>query len=113
MKIDGPEISKYGVIIANKKTVLLEGIIEKPDFNNALSDLASIGRYILTPDIFGILKNQSIGAGDEIQLADSINMQAVNNMVEIVLLNGKHYDCGSVKGYIEAIKYVALNYKFD
>ena len=40
-------------------------------------------------------------------------MQAVNNMVETVLLNGKRYDCGSVKGYIEAIKDVASNYKFD
>ena len=60
MKVDGPEISKYGVIIANKKTVLLEGIIEKPDFNNAPSDLASIGRYILTPDIFDILKTSQL-----------------------------------------------------
>jgi len=49
----------------------------------------------------------------EIQLADSINVQAANNMVETVLLNGKRYDCGSVKGYIEAIKNVASNYKFE
>ena len=113
MKVDAPDISKYGVIVLNKKTSLTEGIIEKPDFESAPSDLASIGRYILTPDIFDILKNQSIGVVDEIQLADSINMQAVNNMVEIVLLNGKRFDCGIIKGYVDAIHYVASDYKFD
>ena len=113
MKVNGPDISKYGVIITDNKTGLVKGIIEKPDFESAPSDLASIGRYVLTPDIFDILRNQSFGAGGEIQLADSINVQAANNMVETVLLNGKRFDCGSVKGYVEAIKDIALNYKFD
>jgi UTP--glucose-1-phosphate uridylyltransferase len=113
MKVDGLDISKYGVIVLNKETGLVTGLIEKPNFENAPSNLASIGRYVLTPDIFDILRNQPIGVGGEIQLADSINTQAANNMVETVLLNGKRYDCGSVKGYIEAIKNVASNYKFD
>jgi len=113
MKVDGLDISKYGVIALNKETGLVTGLIEKPNFENAPSNLASIGRYILTPDIFDILRNQPIGIGGEIQLADSINTQAANNMVETVLLNGKRYDCGSVKGYVEAIKDVASNYKFD
>jgi len=113
MKVTGPDISKYGVIVPNNKTGLAGGIIEKPDFESAPSDLASIGRYILTSDIFNILKSQSIGVEGEIQLADSINVQAVNNMVEIVLLNGKRFDCGSIQGYVEAIKYVASDYKFD
>ena len=113
MKVDGPDISKYGVIVPNNKTGLALGLIEKPNFENAPSNLASIGRYVLTPDIFDILRNQSVGVAGEIQLSDSINVQAVNNMVETVLLNGKRYDCGSVKGYIEAIKDVASNYKFD
>ena len=97
----------------NNKTGLVSGLIEKPNFENAPSNLACIGRYVLTPDIFDILRNQSIGVGGEIQLTDSINIQAENNRVETVLLNGKHFDCGSVKGYIEAIKNVASNYKFD
>ena len=113
MKVNGPEIAKYGVIVLSNETDLVTSIIEKPDFENAPSNLASIGRYVLTPDIFDILKKQSIGVAGEIQLADSINEQAANNMVETVLLNGKRYDCGSVKGYIEAIKDVASNYKFD
>ena len=113
MKVDGPDISKYGVIVPNNKTGLVSGLIEKPNFENAPSNLASIGRYILTPDIFDILRNQSFGAGGEIQLADSINVQAENNMVETVLLNGKRFDCGSIEGYVEAIKHIASNYKFD
>ena len=86
---------------------MVTGLIEKPNFENAPSNLASIGRYVLTPDIFDILRNQSIGVAGEIQLADSINVQAVNNMVETVLLNGKRFDCGSIEGYIDAIKYVS------
>ena len=80
---------------------------------NAPSNLASIGRYVLTPDIFDILRNQSTGVGDEIHLADSISKQEENNRVETVLLNGKRFDCGNIQGYIEAIKYIASNYKFD
>ena len=78
-----------------------------------LQILASIGRYVLTPDIFDILRKQSIGFGDEIQLTDSINVQACNNMVETVMLNGKRFDCGSIRGYIDAIKYMSLSYDFD
>ena len=113
MKVNGPDISKYGVIVSNNKTGQITGLIEKPNFENAPSNLASIGRYVLTPDIFELLRNQSIGVSGEIQLADSINAQAINNMVDTVLLNGKRFDCGSVEGYVNAIKYVSHNYEFD
>jgi UTP--glucose-1-phosphate uridylyltransferase len=112
MKVDGPDISKYGVIVPNNKTGLVKGLIEKPDFENAPSNLASIGRYVLTPDIFDILRNQKIGFADEIQLADSIHIQALNNRVEAVSLNGMRFDCGSIEGYINAIKYISHNYIF-
>jgi UTP--glucose-1-phosphate uridylyltransferase len=113
MKVDGPNISKYGVIVSNNQTGLVTGLIEKPDYKEAPSNLASIGRYVLTPDIFDILRNQSFGVAGEIQLADSINIQAENNMVETVLLNGNRFDCGSIEGYLEAIQCVASDYKFD
>ncbi|MDB9851173.1 UTP--glucose-1-phosphate uridylyltransferase GalU [Amylibacter sp.] len=113
MKVEGPNISKYGVIVSNNTSGTVTGLIEKPKFENAPSNLASIGRYVLTPDIFDILRNQSIGVSGEIQLADSINAQAVNNMVETVLLDGKRFDCGSIQGYVEAIKFIASDYKFD
>jgi UTP--glucose-1-phosphate uridylyltransferase len=113
MKVDGPDISKYGVIVSNNKTGIITGLVEKPNFENAPSNLASIGRYVLTPDIFDILRNQSIGIANEIQLADSINIQAVNNKVDTVLLNGRRFDCGSIEGYINAIKHMSLTYNFN
>ena len=113
MKVEGPDISKYGVIVLNKKTGLVGGMIEKPSFKNAPSNLASIGRYILTPDIFDILRNQSIGIAGEIQLSDSIAVLAVNNMVEAVMLNGNRFDCGSILGYIKANQHMSKSYVFD
>ena len=97
----------------NNKTGLVTGLIEKPNFENSPSNLDSIGRYVLTPDIFDILRNQSVGFAGEIQLADSINKQAENNRVETLLLNGKRFDFGNIQGYVEAIKHIASNYKFD
>ena len=107
MEVNGPDISKYGVVVPNKEPGSVAGLVEKPDADKAPSKLASIGRYVLTPDIFDILRNQSAGTGGEIQLADAINSQAVNNAVEAVTLNGRRFDCGSVEGYLDAIKHVA------
>ena len=60
-----------------------------------------------------MLRNQPDGVGGEIQLVDSINLQAENNMVEIVLLYGKRFDCGNTQGYVEAIKHIALTHNFN
>jgi UTP--glucose-1-phosphate uridylyltransferase len=113
MTVNGPEISQYGVIVLNNEKDLVTGLLEKPNFENVPSNLASIGRYVLTPDIFDILRNQPTGVAGEIQLADSINTQAINNRVEAVYLNGKRFDCGSIGGYIDAIRHVSSNLKFD
>lgn len=113
MEVVGHDISKYGVVVPNAKNGSVVGLVEKPKIEDAPSNLASIGRYILTPDIFGILRKQLAGAGGEIQLADAINTQALNHNVESVMLNGIRFDCGSVKSYVEAIKYVSSYYKFD
>ena len=82
MQVDGPDISKYGVIKKNNNTNLVLGLIEKPIYSEAPSNLASIGRYVLRPDIFGILKEQTPGSGGEIQLSDAINKQAKSGNVE-------------------------------
>ena len=103
MQVEGPDISKYGVIKQNSTNGTIIGLVEKPDFEDAPSNLASIGRYVLTPDIFNILRTQSVGASGEIQLADAINTQAALNNVEAVTLNGQRFDCGSVSGYLNAI----------
>ena len=106
MELDGPDISKYGVV-APHADGSVAGLIEKPDADKAPSNLASIGRYVLTPDIFEILRRQPPGAGGEIQLADAINTQAARGAVEVVKLNGRRFDCGSVSGYLDAIMHVA------
>ena len=107
MEVNGPDISKYGVVVPNGAPGSVAGLVEKPDADKAPSNLASIGRYVLTPDIFDILRNQPAGAGGEIQLADAINTQAAKDAVEAVTLNGRRFDCGSVQGYLDAIMHVA------
>ena len=107
MEVSGPDISKYGVIVPGAQPGSVAGLVEKPSPQGAHSNLASIGRYVLTPDIFDILRNQPAGAGGEIQLADAINVQAARGAVEAVTLNGRRFDCGSVEGYLDAIMHVA------
>ena len=111
MEVNGPDISKYGVVVPNGGSASVAGLVEKPDANKAPSNLASIGRYVLTPDIFDILRTQPAGAGGEIQLADAINTQAIKGAVQSVKLNGLRFDCGSVEGYLDAIMHVAARSK--
>jgi UTP--glucose-1-phosphate uridylyltransferase len=107
MEVNGPDISKYGVVIPGEEAGSVNGLTEKPKADEAHSNLASIGRYVLTPDIFDILRNQTPGADGEIQLADAIHTQAQSGGVEAVPLSGLRFDCGSVGGYIDAIAYMA------
>ena len=102
MEVDGPDISKYGVIVPNGCGAGITGLIEKPDTNDLPSNLASIGRYVLTPDVFDTLRGLSAGSGGEIQLADAINIHAQQGSVETLRLNGRRFDCVSVHGYMRA-----------
>ena len=83
----------------------IAGLVEKPDADDAPSNLASIGRYVLTPDIFDTLRGLKAGSGGEIQLADAINIHAQQGSVETVRLSGRRFDCGSVDGFIRASVY--------
>ena len=105
MEVDGPAISKYGVVVPNESVVGIAGLVEKPVASEAPSNLASIGRYVLTHDIFETLRGLGAGSGGEIQLADAINIHAQAGSVETVRLNGRRFDCGSVEGYMEAVNY--------
>lgn len=107
IQVDGPNISKYGVVVPGSGAGDVLGLIEKPSFENAPSNLASIGRYILTPDVFDILRSLPAGAGGEIQLADAINIQARSGRAGMVKLKGDRFDCGSVGGFLAAITHVA------
>lgn len=105
LPVAGKEISKYGVVIREENTNIVSGLIEKPDFENAPSDLASMGRYVLPPKIFEILKKIDVKKGQEIQLADAIDELAKSEIVESVTIEGQRFDCGSVEGYMSAIEY--------
>jgi UTP--glucose-1-phosphate uridylyltransferase len=107
MEVNGPDISKYGVVVPGSVPGSVAGLVEKPAAHDAPSNMASIGRYVLTPDIFDVLRTQPAGAGGEVQLADAINAQAANGAVEAVTLRGRRFDCGSVQGYLDAIMEVA------
>ena len=103
MKVLGPDISQYGVVKPGEKANSIIGLIEKPLYKNAPSDMASIGRYVLTPDIFDILHDLSPGANDEIQLADAIHIQAKKGNVEVLPIKGDRHDCGNLSGFMGAI----------
>lgn len=106
------EVHKYGVIAGE---ALKEGIyrvdkmVEKPDPADAPSNLAIIGRYILTPDIFDILRETPPGANGEIQLTDALQTQAQRGCVMAYRFKGRRFDCGSVPGFVEATNYVYEN----
>jgi len=102
------EVSKYGVIKGKRiedGIFLVEDMVEKPDIDKAPSNLAIIGRYILTPDIFDLLRKTKPGKGGEIQLTDALLKLAKEGMVIGYKFKGKRFDCGSVKGFIEATNY--------
>jgi len=102
------EVNKYGVIKGKKiedGIYMVEDMVEKPEPKNAPSNLAIIGRYILTPDIFDLLRETKPGKGGEIQLTDALLKQAKEGMVIAYKFKGKRFDCGSVKGFMEAANY--------
>jgi UTP--glucose-1-phosphate uridylyltransferase len=105
MPVDEAYISQYGVVIPSADGHGVLGMVEKPRQDEAPSNLASIGRYILTPDIFDTLRTLPAGSGGEIQLADALNLHAQDGLLEAIELNGKRFDCGSVDGFMSASAY--------
>ena len=102
MEVDGPDISRYGVVVPSSQGAGIAGLIEKPHADKAPSNLASIGRYVLEPEIFDTLRGLKAGLEGEIQLADAINIHIQKSSVETVRLNGRRFDCGSVEGFMKA-----------
>ena len=96
---------KYGIVNSDKIEPGLgriKSIVEKPDPDKALSNIAVIGRYILMPEIFNLLKSTQKGAGGEIQLTDGIAALMQKEEVLSWQFEGKRYDCGSKLGYLQA-----------
>jgi UTP--glucose-1-phosphate uridylyltransferase len=110
------ETNKYGIIVGNlidnsSNTYRVTDMVEKPDEKNAPSNMAIIGRYILTPDIFDILKSIKPGKNGEIQITDALKIQAKKGKVLAYKYKGKRFDCGSIEGFLEANNYFSKNLK--
>jgi UTP--glucose-1-phosphate uridylyltransferase len=106
------QVHKYGVIAGeNLRDGLyrVENMIEKPSPEAAPSNLAIIGRYILTPDIFDILRDTPPGKNGEIQITDALMKQAKEGCVMAYKFKGTRFDCGSVDGFVDATNYVYKN----
>ena len=106
------QTSKYGIITGNlvdksEDVYRVTDMIEKPEPKDAPTNMAIIGRYILTPDIFDILKNTKPSKGGEIQITDALLTQAKQGKVIAYKFKGKRFDCGSIKGYVAATNYFA------
>jgi UTP--glucose-1-phosphate uridylyltransferase len=107
-EIPRDETYKYGVIAGDLEAEGLYRVremVEKPDPAVAPSNLAIIGRYILTPDIFDILRNTPPGRNGEIQITDALMTQAQMGRVLAYKFKGRRFDCGSIEGFMEASNY--------
>ena len=105
------DVHKYGVIEGVKESdnlYKIKNLVEKPKISEAPSDLAIIGRYILTPDIFDILENVGFGRGGEIQLTDALRGLLKKRSMYGYLFKGKRYDAGDKVGYLKATIDLAL-----
>ncbi len=105
------EVHKYGIIdgVREEGVYKIRNLVEKPKREDAPTNLAIIGRYILTPDIFGILEKQKAGAGGEIQLTDALRELLRKRPIYGYPIGGRRYDAGDKVGFLKATVDFALN----
>ena len=112
------QTSKYGIIAGNlvdnsNNTYQVTDMVEKPDENQAPSNMAIIGRYILTPDIFNIIKNVKPDKNGEIQITDALKIQAKQGKVIAYKFKGRRFDCGSIEGFLKATNHFAKKFSIN
>lgn len=108
MEVPKEQTKNYGVVsgrFIEDDLIIVDDMVEKPDPAYAPTNLAVIGRYILTPDIFDILELTSPGKNGEIQITDALKTQAGQGMVLAYKFKGRRFDCGSIDGFIEATNF--------
>ena len=111
-EVPDEDIHKFGVIRGEQikgNLYQVSDMVEKPALEDAPSNLAIIGRYILTPDIFDIIEHTPPGKNGEVQITDALLTQAKNGCVMAYKFSGRRFDCGSVAGFVEATNYVFEN----
>ncbi|MDC0996082.1 UTP--glucose-1-phosphate uridylyltransferase GalU [Pseudomonadales bacterium] len=112
-EIPEDETENYGVIAGDEVEegiYHIEKMVEKPKPEDAPSNLAIIGRYILTPDIFQVIRETPSGRGGEVQITDAISKQAAERKVLAYKFKGNRFDCGRIEGFVRATNYVYDNY---
>lgn len=110
-RVGKEQVSKYGIVDCERmdgRLYKMNGMVEKPKTEDAPSDIAVLGRYILTPAIFNCLKKTGKGAGGEIQLTDAIVLLNQSEDVYVYDFEGKRYDIGSKQGFLKATVEFAL-----
>ncbi len=108
MEVPKERISSYGVIAGetvSDNIIRVTSMVEKPPADEAPSNLAVIGRYILTPDIFDIIEQTPPGKNGEVQITDALLTQARESCVMAYKFQGRRFDCGSVPGFVEATNF--------
>lgn len=107
-KVADEDVDKFGIVNINGNDLLpggstaIKNIVEKPNREDAPSNLAVVGRYVLDKSIWPLLKQTPLGAGGEIQLTDAIAMLMKEQQVDAYYMKGKSHDCGSKIGYMKA-----------
>lgn len=111
------EVKNYGIVdcegveLNPSETAKIVNVVEKPEPENAPSNLAVVGRYVFSAEIWNLLERTPVGVGDEIQLTDAIDMLIKIQDVEAFHMSGKTFDCGDKLGYMEA--FVEYSLKHD
>jgi UTP--glucose-1-phosphate uridylyltransferase len=110
-RVPRPDVTKYGILAVEDvapRLYRIRDMVEKPSVADAPSELAIMGRYVLTPDIWDALESTPPGAGGEIQLTDGIKGLLAQGDVYAYEYVGRRYDCGSKLGYLRATVELAL-----
>ncbi|MGL4773989.1 MAG: sugar phosphate nucleotidyltransferase, partial [Clostridium sp.] len=105
------DVSKYGIVEGlhiEDRVYKVKDLIEKPAVDDAPSNVAILGRYIITPQIFEILENTNPGKGGEIQLTDALKTLIENEAMYAYNFKGRRYDVGDKQGFLEATVEMAL-----
>ena len=111
------EVNKYGIVdisgeqLVQGQSALIRTMVEKPEIEDAPSNLAITGRYVLSAKVWDLLRHTAPGAGGEIQLTDALHHLLLVEQIEAYHLQGKSHDCGSKIGYLKAVVEYALQDK--
>ncbi len=113
-EVAAEDTEKYGIVAGEalrEDLYRISQMVEKPSPEEAPSRMAIIGRYLLTPDIFDILRSTPTGRNGELQITDALAAQAQRGCVLAYRFKGRRFDCGSITGYVEATNFCYEQYR--